>query len=315
MLGKDVAKTLRSRLSQSVQRLWLVCLCISPLAQATDIPLVLTDNSGIYQQFARLISQRTALPTETLLLNQATHEIRQRPIVVAIGTRACEELARHTQSPTRLICTFLPSQAFQHLIDHPQKADTDIERAIDAVFLDQPIQRQVALARLLVPQAKYLGTLYGESSQIYQTEIEEYAQQYGFLTLSDFLREEGNPVQTLTPLLERSQVFLALPDSTLFNRTVTKWLLYISLRNRVPLIGFSESYVDAGALIGVYSTPEQQAQQVAETLSAIRQGRSPVQAFPQYFTLKVNSNTERTLRMRLPSLDQLSQALLQEEMR
>jgi len=45
---------------------------------------------------------------------------------------------------------------------------------------------------------------------------------------------------------------LCLPDSSLYNGTTVKPLILTSLESRLLVVGFSESFVRAGAAIGVY---------------------------------------------------------------
>jgi putative tryptophan/tyrosine transport system substrate-binding protein len=50
----------------------------------------------------------------------------------------------------------------------------------------------------------------------------------------------------------QADVVVCLPDSSLYNKTTVEPLILASLEHRLPLVGFSASFVRAGAAVGVY---------------------------------------------------------------
>jgi hypothetical protein len=50
---------------------------------------------------------------------------------------------------------------------------------------------------------------------------------------------------------------LAVPDPLVFNSQTAANILAAAYRRRIPLIGFSPAYTRAGALVSLYSTPDQ----------------------------------------------------------
>jgi ABC-type uncharacterized transport system substrate-binding protein len=128
--------------------------------------------------------------------------------------------------------------------------------------------------------------------------------------------EDANPVPIIEDLIKDNKALLAVYDSVALNPNISKWLLYLAYQHRVPVIGFSRAYVDAGALAAVYSTPEQIGRQAAEIVYDYIEGNSgslPLQIYPKYFSLGLNRSVARSIGLSLPDEDLLLQQLIQAE--
>lgn len=279
-------------------------------AASEPVTLVLSGNTPPYREFQQALTQQLQRDIHTLALDQ----LGRQPVsaLVAVGTRACEQALWH-QSHERLLCSLIPSHSFKTLLHEYYTHHDRLPEQVQAVFMDQPLSRQLHLARLLSPQGRYIATLYGDTSQQHAEEFELQARLQGFSPNTAHLQARDNPVHLLRPLFERSDIYLALPDSALFNRAVTKWVLYISLRQGVPVIGYSAAYADAGALISLYSTPAQLGQQSADLLNQPMPAHTPDTHWPRAFTLRSNATSARNLRVELPDIPSLTQQLLEAE--
>ena len=96
-------------------------------------------------------------------------------------------------------------------------------------------------------------------------------------------------------MLNDSDVLIALPDPIVFNLRTTRNILLSTYRKRVPVIGFSKSYVKAGALAAIYSTPEFIGKQTGEIItdlavkSSLNNKLLPLpHSHSKYFTISVN---------------------------
>lgn len=299
-----------SRLAGSLLLCSLLSL-ISLQAHSRTLLILLSDRHHIYQDLANAIQTDTFSHYRTLILDEFDIATTQLPdTILAIGMRACETALQITEQHRDIVCTFLPSQTFLQLIEQYRSNLAVTPARVTAIYMDQPLQRQIQLARLIAPGAKSIGTVFGNSSAYQQQAFEALSSAAGFKPQHDIMDERQNPVQVLTPIIQRSDIFLALPDSASFNRNVTRWSLYITLRNRVPLIGYSASYAQAGAVISMYTTPQQLAQQTSQVLNQITDSEvMPKPAYPIEFTLNINQSAARTLRIDIPELEFLTQHL------
>ncbi len=294
-------------------RHWLLCslvICLVPLraAVAGESLIVLSDFSPSYNQVLSAIREHSVHPTRVLTLDQFKTDDSRAPVILAVGTRACERMLERYHPDSSLICSFLPSATFDQL--KRKLLPKGSYAAVSAIYIDQPLARQIRLARLVKPAAAILGTALGSNSLNMRDGLEQGAQAEAFeLSLVELTRQD-NPVERLTPVVEGSDLFLVVPDSSVFNRAISKWLLYLSLRHKVPVIGFSASYTEAGAAASVHSSAAQIGRQSAEWLNLLQNGGSlPSASFPRYFDVSVNPVAVRTL-----GIEPLSAEWLQEKL-
>ena len=261
---------------------------------------------GPYEEFAQGFesSLRAAVPVggvsiEALVLDasgaNAPGDSTADTLVVAVGTRATEAmLGRHGDSP--LLCVLVPRVTYMALAE---KAGQNGGPSV-GIYLDQPLTRYLALAKLLLPDLKRVGVILGPATQGETEELKPAASRAGLqLSLARLKGPDDNPLPALDALLQDSGAILALPDPAVYNRYSLPPLLLTSFRYHLPVIGFSRSLVEAGALAAVYSEPSDIASQAA---SMAANGLPDSDGFyPESFHVRFNEAVARSLEIKLPS--------------
>lgn len=98
--------------------------------------------------------------------------------------------------------------------------------------------------------------------------------------------------------VSNASVLLALPDSAIYNAQGVRHILLSTYRRNQAVVGFSESFVNAGALASTYSTVEDIIVQVREMLAEYASsGRLPNPQFPTYFRVATNDHVARSLNL------------------
>ncbi len=299
-------KTERAKLTSNIisvlSLMMLLAVSLSCAAKdAIQAAIVMSSSASVYKTVANTIEENKKLNVEFTQIDlSASNFVPDYPSVyITVGTQAFQKLLSERPDST-IIASFIPRRNYEQLLTQSQKADTT------AIFVDQPMSRQVKLARLIAPNAKTIGTVFGESSIEEKKLLYESANQEGFTILSNNLKEQDNPIGILQPIITNSDIFLALPDQSVFNKATAKWSLYITLHNKKPMIGFSEKYVDAGALAAVYSTPEQIGRDTQTALSNYIENRKlPEAHHPSTFLVKINTASARSLNITIPSEETL----------
>jgi ABC-type uncharacterized transport system substrate-binding protein len=113
-------------------------------------------------------------------------------------------------------------------------------------------------------------------------------------------------------VLAQSDVMLGVVDPLVFSRTSAQSVLLTAYRRRVPLIGISSAYVDAGALAAVYSTPAQIGRQLAELIEQFSQNptaKLPPPQYPKYFSVAVNYQAAEVLGLDIDDEENLERRL------
>ncbi|GAA0688131.1 hypothetical protein GCM10009104_12790 [Marinobacterium maritimum] len=287
----------------------LLCCLLGSGVRAEPVLMVLSDFGPSYNQVHDAVLKTAQQPPTVTTLDQLTPADSHRDIILAVGSRACEQMLNRYNPDTRLICSFLPSTTFEQL--KQQLLPEQAQPQVSAIYIDQPLLRQIRLARLVKPDAKTLGSALGSNSRSLRSDLESGSRDAGLKLQLAYLSPQDNPVEKLTPVIQSSDLFLVIPDSSVFNRAISKWLLYLSLRHQVPVIGFSENYTNAGAAASVHSSPSQIGQQAGEWLNRLQAGETlPPPSHPAYFDVSINPVAARTLKLQLSSGEALEQALL-----
>ena len=207
-------------------------------------------------------------------------------LFVALGVRAATALAQ-TDERIPLLCTLLPRTSFERIV---QESGRRPSSQFSAIYLDQPLSRQLELVRQLLPQARRVGVLWGEASITQQGPLEAAAAIRGLRVVSARVEPGQALFPALQKVLEGADVLLALADPQIYHGGSIQNILLGSVRVRVPVVAFSHAYVKAGALAAVYSTPAQIGLQAAAMTRAVLQGRG-LPSSPQYareFEVSVN---------------------------
>jgi ABC-type uncharacterized transport system substrate-binding protein len=118
-----------------------------------------------------------------------------------------------------------------------------------------------------------------------------------FVTIS----AKDNPIHKIEPVLSRSDVFIPVPDSRLINIATAKWILHLSYRHKVPVIAFSQSYLKAGALAAIYSSPQNVAEDTTQWLINNRDAIVGSLYKPTYYSLSFNTSVAANLKIKLKS--------------
>lgn len=302
-----------SRLWHWLQGLILLC-CTSYTHADTSIAVLLSGNAPYYQQASEALQstlhQKMASPPKLDFIqldhaNPKTIDDGRYQLIVTVGTSAAKFTAERLHT-TPVLATFIPQSGFEKITRHlPEKSP----RPFSAVFLDQPLSRLITLGQLLRPDATNIGTVLGPISQQHLPEFKQLSKEQPFNFHHALLDDQDNPVSALKPVVAASDLFIAVPDQAVLNRSVAKWILYLSFSKKIPVIGFSKAYTDAGALASVYSSPQNVGLQTGELVSNWLIHQDPLIWQPQYpshCTLRSNPAVARSLGIKIPSDKELA---------
>lgn len=228
-------------------------------------------------------------------------------MVLAVGVQALQHFARGAEPRLPVLGVLVPSSAFNAL-----PATVRSGRRLSALYLDQPLQRQIDLIRIVLPAARTLGVVLGPSTQ---GQIETLrAASRGMSLVREVAQRDTELYPALQSVLGAADVLLALPDPQIINVATAQNLLLTSFRFRVPVIGYSAAYVRAGALAAVYSSARQIGQEAAQMARLVlRTSILPTAKYPRYFSVAVNRQLAGSLGLELPADAQILQRLQMQE--
>lgn len=276
-----------------------VCLLSSfSLYHAQAAPLriavVLSEGSGAYQEFFSQL--KTNVSSKYALNVFAVGEpVRDVDLVIAVGMKAATALAS-TALP--VLNVFVPRAGFEALPNSYSSKHT-------AIFMDQPMERQLELLVSVLPGATEIGVLYAAPPAELGALKRLLAGRR--MVLHERAVDQTHPLASaLSALLGSSEVLFVLPDMAVYNSETIRNILLETYRRQVPMIGISQSYVRAGALCAVYSTPQQFAQQTIQAMEQFAaSGKLPSNQYSVDFDVSVNTQVARSLGLNIKDAEQL----------
>ncbi|MFA9440040.1 ABC transporter substrate-binding protein [Uliginosibacterium sp. sgz301328] len=281
----------------------LLVLCAAThVAAAATVLVLLSEPSPIYQEFANAVSselRRDASGIEVIQMH--SDQVGAKPLpeaqfVIGAGNRAAQILVnRDIKAPTLL--ALLPRSAYDRIA-----AGKRDDKRVSALFIDQPPARYIDLVRVALPDAERIGMLAGPDSRDTVARLMQVARDRKLRPMQENIASDSDIFPALQRMFGEGGVLMAVPDTAVFNSQTIPNLLLSAYRFRVPVVGFSQAYVKAGALIALYSTPEQIGTQSAEIARNVLAGGSvPAPQYPRLFNVGINTHVARSLGYQLDS--------------
>ena len=263
-------------------------------ASSISVAVILSESSGSYQELSSQL--RNSLPKDYAIRVVGFEEdIPTADLFVAVGMKAAEALAQKDKPTLNVL---LPRAGFEKLKRVPSSS-------YSAIFMDQPMQRQLALINTILPNATSVGVLY-ETLPAELDSLRKLASTMHFDLREQKVDQQHPLAGALSDLLQESDVLLVLPDNNVYRSDTIRNILLETYRAQVPMVGLSASYVRAGALCAIYSTPQQIAYQAAEAIEDFATtGKLPAPQYTKEFDVSVNTQVARSLGVHVKDAVQL----------
>lgn len=297
-----------NRLDRAACRVFaLVFACLLQTGQAHAAPTVnvlVTAHTGIYQETADSLSQALGREGWKVTVSALGHNAENTgDLTVAIGTRALEAALAQRARP--VLSLLVPLQTYEQLASGQSQ--------VSALYLEQPLTRQLQLLGLALPGLKKVGVPLGPSSRSQQTALQRAAKTTGIQVDSALIDHSTDLYAGLTELSGDSQAFVLLPDPLVAQRNTLHSFFLHTYRLKKPVLAYSAPLAQSGALLALYSSPAQLGEESAAWLieSWTRAGRFQLGAprYPKRFTVAINRTVARSLDIELPSESALTSQL------
>lgn len=282
-------------------------------ALAARVTVVLSSDSAPYQEVYQVIravlddsghdvvrEYAAALPARSL---------GDAKLAVAVGVGAADAVAAQP-GRTPVLAVLVPRVWYQKT-GQARLADTG-RRAVSAIYLDQPFERQALLIRLAFPEARRVGVLLSAGQRGLVDDIEAGLRTQKLALSYELVSEDQRLALPLESVLTEADVLLAVPDPQVLNASTAQSLLLTSYRYRDPVVGYSRSLTRAGALLSLHSSPAQIGRQAAAWVSNALNApavRLPPPAYPAHFSVSVNEQVARSLGLVVPPEGELEKRM------
>lgn len=305
---------------------WLMILGLFPLARAAApasaepdfrIDVLVSQQSPAYLAFQQQIERKQKAYQGKIRLVDNADNSPALPgihhVLVVLGNHSLAGLDSVPARYEALLAIYVDPLQFspcqQRL--HQQRPGLPIT----ALFRGAPLQRQLRLARLLLPKASRLAIPYATDAAAQLADLPALAAAEGFRVHAGAL-ESSNPVQGLQALLPDTDAILALPELKAITADSIRSILLAAYRQGRPVIGMESSYVRAGVLATSYTTTEQYADATEALVSQWLDAHElPAASWPKAFVVTINPQVARSLGLLLPDESVITQQLQQQESR
>jgi hypothetical protein len=264
---------------------WLICLP----ASAADILLTGAEDSPGVQSFIQALRQLRPddhvrfLPVSDL---PTPGKLADDTRLILLDLPSLDWRLQDAQGPATLVLRVSRLQARQRL-------GANLPPCLSLLWSDPPLERQLRLTRILLPEVKRIGVLYDIHSEFLLRELRRAAHPLGLDIVSERWDNtlDSRPLQDL---LSNSDVLLGLDDPDLYNPKTAKNLLLSSYSRQLALIGPNAGFVKAGSLASTYSDQSDWLAIVDELLDQ-PPATWPRTRYPPRFKVSSNPQVARSL--------------------
>ena len=221
-------------------------------------------------------------------------------IVLTIGSLSTEIAQQDIKDLPLVFCMILNPVA-SGLVSSMESPGNNLTGA----SMDIPIRQQFENLKLIFPNMKRIGVVYNpRETGVVVEQASTVAKGMGFELVCREVNSEKEIPQAIEDLGKSIDVLWSVADSTVFTPQSTQYIILYSLRNKLPFMGLSASYVKAGALLALSSDERDIGRQAGETAAEILSGKKPEElpvTVPQKILLSLNMRVADQIGVKIPS--------------
>jgi putative ABC transport system substrate-binding protein len=148
----------------------------------------------------------------------------------------------------------LPSERPPTLFVLPQPLAIELQKKDSALYWTPSLAMQLALIKAILPATNRVGMLVSANNedQSWLRTFKQYAVEKGIEVFIQTL-DKSRIGRQVSDLAVSTDVLLAQPDSSIYNRETIRFILLAAYRQNKALIGPSLAFVNAGSLATLYA--------------------------------------------------------------
>ncbi len=126
------------------------------------------------------------------------------------------------------------------------------------------------------------------------------------------ITDKSDLLETLETAVEDNDVLLAITDPFIYNSHTVKNILLTAYRHRKPVIGYSDSFVQAGAVAAIYTSPESIGNKASRIISGFFDNNWQFDKnmySTDDFSISTNTHVATSLEIILPSKESIRKSM------
>lgn len=219
-------------------------------------------------------------------------------LIVTIGSRSTALVSQKIKDIPIVFCMVL-NPVSSRFIQSMSSSGNNLTGA----SLDIPIRIQLEKFKLIVPKLKRLGVLFTQDSKQVIIEAKRVCQKIGIELVPELIYSEKEIPGAVEALAHEVDGLWAVADTLIFTPQSTQYILLYTLRNGLPFVGLSPSFVKAGALFTLACDHKDVGRQGGELALSILSGKEPWQVpvtIPRTIYLCLNLRTAEQINLKIP---------------
>lgn len=294
----------------------VLAFLISNIAYANSILIVSEKDKSFSSSLTKLLEDKLNSSKRSFTIHNTTiddyldHKQNEHDLIITLGSIPAEKILQKETS-TPVLNLLITSKTFRLI-----KELDNYSHPWSTLLIDQPFNRQFIFIKHLLGENKTIGTIFGPHSSKQKKHILSIAKRTNTKLIHQTTNITDQLISSLKNIIDKSDVLLAIPDPIAFNKNTIRGILLLTYRKNMPVIGFSKSYVKAGALAAIYSTPQQISDQAAEIILDFFKYDKRFRIakhYPKDFDISINNKIAKTLNINIENKDILIKNIKAEE--
>lgn len=174
---------------------------------------------------------------------------------------------------------------------------------ITGAALDIPCDMQFNYFRRVVGDIRNLGVIYSSETANIIEEGKMAARSHGINLIPVMIDSEKEIPQAIDSVCRVSDALWSVADHTVYTPQSTRHIILQTLRNQIPMMGFSRSLVEAGGLFTLDFDFKDIGSQAGEIASRVLKGKDPADipvSTPGVIYFKYNEQTAQQINIDIP---------------
>ena len=219
-------------------------------------------------------------------------------LIVTIGSRSTAMVSQKIKDIPIVFCMVL-NPVSSGFIQSMRSSGNNLSGA----SLDIPVRIQLEKFKLIVPKLKRLGVLFTQDSKQVIIEAQGVCKRIGVELVPELIYSEKEIPEAVEALAQEVDGLWAVADTIIFTPQSTQHILLYTLRNGLPFMGLSPSFVKAGALFTLACDHKDVGRQAGELALGVLSGEEPLEVpitIPRMIYLCLNLRTAEQINLKIP---------------
>jgi putative ABC transport system substrate-binding protein len=272
------------------------------IIQPHDVTAYQEAVDGFLKQLRRSLKQEInpiiyespqGLYTSVQQANKTMMTASQIALILTVGTEATAEIA---QTMTKIPIVFT-------MVLDPENILNQREDIVGA-SLNIPPEFQLNMIKEVLPDAHHIGVLYDPNKHPnFIAEHTPVMEKFN-LTFNPFPVSSPKDIpKALEQVRQKADVLWGIVDNTVYTSKTTEFIIRYTIKEKIPFIGLSASYVKAGALCALVFDNKDIGRQAAELAGRLLSGTSVSElqtSVPEKIGLAINRRTAEIIGVKIP---------------